>query len=116
MELEADESLGSTLQRDAAQSEILLAESDARTARYRRQLEAVQGAIAAKRKLKAAEARLQERRSALGFRGERPSFPNIELNAGIALFAAVVLSALYIALELSYTAQRAEYHRRSMGR
>jgi uncharacterized protein involved in exopolysaccharide biosynthesis len=75
--------------------------------------------------LSAAETRLQEARSALGYRGERlriidpgivperPSSPNIPLNVAIALLAAMVLSALYITLELSYTAQRAESTRRS---
>lgn len=149
-EIEADEALRSMLQRDAAQSEVLFESDDPRTERYRRQFESLRATIAAKRKLlaerlarmeelsfersasqtglKTAESRLQERRSALGFRGERlriidpgivperPSFPNIALNAGMALFAAAVLSALYLALELSYTVQRAEYHRRSIGR
>ena len=69
---------------------------------------------------------MQDVRSALGSRGERqrvidpgivperPSFPNIPLNVGIALFAAIVLSALGIALELSYTAQRKALNRRSI--
>ncbi len=75
---------------------------------------------------KAAEARLHEVRSALGSRGERlriidpgivperPSFPNMPLNVGIALFAALALSVLGVALELSYTAQRVESNRRAI--
>ena len=141
-ELEGDQALRSALQRDVAESEVLLPESDGRVERYRRQLESLQRSMAAKQKLlaertaridrltsertaaqavaKAAEARLQDVRAALGSRGERlriidpgivperPSFPNLPLNVGIALFASAVLSALGIALELSYTAQRAE--------
>jgi len=146
VELEADERLRATLQRELAESEVM-ADGD-RVAGYRRQLDPLQRSIAGKRKLlaersakmeqldsereaartaaKSADARLQEARSALGYRGERlrlidpgivperPSFPNIPLNALIALFAAAVLSVLYLVLELSYTTQRAESNRRSI--
>jgi capsular polysaccharide biosynthesis protein len=147
-ELEGEQELRSALQRELAESQVLFPESDARVERYRLQLESLQRKIAAKHKLLAgrtarmerltserataqavarvAETRLQEVRSALGFRGERlriidpgvvperPSFPNVPLNVGIALFAAVVLSLLGIALELSYTTQRAALSRRSI--
>src|SRR5262249_37091273 len=140
-EVEADQQLRSTLQREVAESEALLPENDARADRYRRHLASLQTRLSAKQKLlaersarleqlsaertgaeavaKTAEARLQDARSALGFRGERlriidpgivperPSFPNVPLNVGIALFAALVLSILSVLLELSYTAQRA---------
>ena len=133
-ELEGEQEVRSALQRELAESQVLLPENDARIERYRRQLESMQKSIAAKHKLlaertagmdrltseletaraaaKAAEARLQEVRSTLGFRGERlriidpgivperPSFPNIPLNVGISLFVALVLSVLGIGLEL----------------
>jgi len=147
-ELEGEQALQSTLKRELAESQVLLPENDGRVERYRRQLESVGRSMDAKHKLlaertarmdrlaserstaqagaKAAEARLQEVRSALGFRGERlriidpgivperPSFPNIPLNVGIALLAALALSVLGIALELSYSAQRVESNRRSI--
>jgi uncharacterized protein involved in exopolysaccharide biosynthesis len=81
---------------------------------------------AAQAAAKAAENRLQEVRSALGSRGERlriidpgivperPSSPNILLNMAIALFAALVLSAFYLVVEMSYVAERAESNRRSL--
>jgi uncharacterized protein involved in exopolysaccharide biosynthesis len=147
-ELEADQELRNSLQRDLASSLALLPDSDERTGRFRRQLDSLQQSIAAKYKLladrsarlnrlasertaaetaaKAAEARLQDVRSTLGSRGERlriidpgvaperPSFPNVPLNVGIALFAAFVLSVLGLMLEASYAAQRVEQSRRSI--
>ena len=144
-DLQSDEILKAALKRGLAESEVL-ADTD-RANGYRKQLESLQQKITSARKLfaersatldqlqaertaartmlSAAETRLQEARSALGYRGERlrvidpgivperPSSPNIPLNVGIALLAALVLSALYITLELSYRAQRAESTRRS---
>jgi uncharacterized protein involved in exopolysaccharide biosynthesis len=64
--------------------------------------------------LRAAEARLRDARSSSGYRGERlniidpgivperPSSPNTPLNVGAAIFAALVLSVLYIVLQASY--------------
>ena len=81
---------------------------------------------AAQAALESAETHLQEARSAQGYRGERlriidpgivperPSSPNLPLNVLVALFAAVILSLVYLALEVSYTEQRAESNRRSM--
>jgi uncharacterized protein involved in exopolysaccharide biosynthesis len=69
---------------------------------------------------------LQDARAAQGYRGERlriidpgvvperPSFPNTTLNVLLALVAALALSLLYIALEASYSEQRAESVRRSI--
>jgi capsule polysaccharide export protein KpsE/RkpR len=81
--------------------------------------------LAAERKsaqaaLKSAETHLEEVRSSAGYRGERlniidpgivperPSSPNIPLNVFAAVFAALVLSVLYILAEISFAAQRAE--------
>jgi capsular polysaccharide biosynthesis protein len=145
-ELDADEELRATLKRELVESEVI-AES-ARAETYRQNLDSLQRSIGAKEKLlaerssrlqqlasertaaqtadRAAESRLQEVRSALGFRGERlriidpgivperPSSPNIPLNVVIALFAALVLSVLYLVVELSYTAEKAESNRRSI--
>ena len=145
-ELESDEELRAALQRGLAESEVL-GDPD-RIGGYRRQLETLQRAVGAKRKLlaersarieklsferaaaeaaaKSAETRLQEARAAQGYRGERlriidpgvvperPSFPNLVLNGSIALFAALVLSLLYLAIEVSYAEQRAESNRRSI--
>jgi uncharacterized protein involved in exopolysaccharide biosynthesis len=144
-DVQSDETLKAALQRGLAEYEVL-GDADRATG-YRKQIESLQHKITSARKLladrsatldqllaertaartmlSAAETRLQEARSALGYRGERlriidpgivperPSSPNIPLNVGIALLAATVLSALYITLELSYTAQRAESTRRS---
>jgi uncharacterized protein involved in exopolysaccharide biosynthesis len=145
-EVESDQQLRSTLQRESLEYEVL-AEHE-RAQQYRRKLDSLQRSLAPKEKLlaarsarmeqltsertaaqtaaKAAEARLQEVRSALGSRGERlriidpgivperPSFPNIPLNALIALFAALVLSILYLVMEMSYAAEKAESNRRSI--
>jgi uncharacterized protein involved in exopolysaccharide biosynthesis len=92
-ELEADQELRSSLQRDLASSQALLPDSDERTGRFRRQLDSLQRSMASKYKqlaersarlnrlasertaaetaAKAAEARLQDVRSTLGSRGER---------------------------------------------
>ena len=81
---------------------------------------------AAQAAAKSADLRLQEVRSGLGSRGERlriidpgivperPSSPNIILNTLIALCAALVLSGLYLVVEMSYVAERAESNRRSI--
>jgi uncharacterized protein involved in exopolysaccharide biosynthesis len=145
-EVESDQQLRSTLQRESLEFEVL-AEHD-RAEQYRRKLDSLQRSLAAKEKLlaarsarmeqltsertaaqaaaKAAENRLQEVRSALGSRGERlriidpgivperPSFPNIPLNVVAALFAALILSILYLVVEMSYVAERAESNRRSI--
>ena len=146
-ELDSDEELRAALHRELVESEVLMDDVDgerqnARATRYRTQLEALQRTMAVKQRLlgersariarltseriaaqaaaKAAETRLQEARSELGFRGERlriidpgitperPSSPNIPLNMLLALFAAVVLSVLYLTLELTYSAERTE--------
>ncbi len=99
-ELDADEELRSTLQREVIESEVLIGPNDAegsenreRAERYRRQLESLTKSIAAKQKLlasrtarmdrlaaerkasqestKIAEARLQATRADLGTRGDR---------------------------------------------
>jgi capsular polysaccharide biosynthesis protein len=99
-ELDADEELRATLQREVVESEVLLGQKDAegseardRAERYRRQLESLTKSIAAKQSLlaartarldrlatdrkaaqeaaKIAEARLQATRADLGTRGER---------------------------------------------
>lgn len=145
-ELNADEELRATLQRELAESEVM-ADRD-RVDGYRKQLDSLRANIASKRKLLAdrsvrseqitseraaaqtamesAATRLQDARSSQGYRGERlliidpgivperPSSPNLLLNVLIALFAAVMLSLLYLALEVSYTEQRAESNRRSI--
>lgn len=154
-ELESDEELRATLQRELAESEVWMSEGSreagaarARAEGYRRQLESLRRAMAAKQKLlgaraarmahlaaertaaqaasKSAEARLQDARAGLGFRGERlriidpgivperPSSPNIPLNLGVALFGAAAISALYLTLELSYMAERADSARRAI--
>jgi len=144
-DLQSDETLKASLQRGLAEYEVL-GDTD-RANGYRRQIESLQSKMTAARKLladrsatldqllaerttaramlSAAETRLQEARSALGYRGERlriidpgivperPSSPNIPLNITIALLAAMILSALYITLDLSYAAQRAAATRRS---
>ncbi len=82
---------------------------------------------AAQAAAKAADARLQETRAEVGSRGERlriidpghhaperPSSPNIPLNVAIALFAAVVLSILYLVMQLSYATEKTEFNRRAM--
>jgi uncharacterized protein involved in exopolysaccharide biosynthesis len=146
VELDADEELRAAMQRELVESEVM-AEPE-RAEQYRRRLESLDRSLAAKQKMfaersaridqltfsrtaaqsaaKAADARLQEARSAQGFRGERlrildpgivperPSFPNTALNVAIALFAALVLSMLYLTLELSYAAQKALSNRRSI--
>ena len=145
-ELDSDEALRASLQRELAESEVL-AEHD-RAEQYRRQLDSLQRRIAPKQKLlaarsarieqltadrtaaqaasKSAELRLQEVRSGLGSRGERlriidpgivperPSSPDIILNTLIALFAALILSALYLVLEMSYAVEQADSNRRSI--
>jgi capsule polysaccharide export protein KpsE/RkpR len=154
-ELDSDEELRSILQRELVESDVSGAEADpegqsarARAERYRRQLESLQRNMAAKQRVlgersarierltmertaaqtaaKSAEARLQEARAELGFRGERlriidpgitperPSSPNIPLNLLIAFFTAAVLSVLYLVMELSYTAERTESARRAL--
>jgi len=144
VELESDEELRATLQRELAESEVMA--DGERSAGYARQLGTLQRQITAKRNLlaqrsarmdqltsdrtaaeaaaKLAEAHLQDARSAQGYRGERlriidpgivperPSQPNVLLNVLIALFAAIVLSLMYLALEASYTQQRIESNRR----
>ena len=145
-ELDSDEQLRASLQRELAESAVL--SENGRAEQYRRQLDSLQRQMAPKQRLfaarsarleqltsertaaqaaaKAAQARLQEVRSALGSRGERlriidpgivperPSFPNILLNVAIALFAALVLSVFSLAMEVSYAAERAESNRRSI--
>jgi capsule polysaccharide export protein KpsE/RkpR len=154
-ELDADEELRATLQREVVESEVLLGQKDAegseardRAERYRRQLESLTRSIAAKQSLlaartarmdrlaaerkaaqeaaTAAEARLQATRADLGTRGERlriidpgivperPSFPNIPLNALVAVFAGAVLSALYLMAQVTYAAQKAGSNRRAI--
>jgi succinoglycan biosynthesis transport protein ExoP len=144
-ELDADEELRAAMQRELVESEVM--SEPERAERYRRQLDSLNRGLAAKQKMlaersaridqlssartaaqaaaKAADARLQEARSAQGFRGERlrildpgivperPSFPNVLLNVVIALFAALVLSMLYLTLELSYAAEKTQSNRRS---
>jgi uncharacterized protein involved in exopolysaccharide biosynthesis len=109
-----------SLQRKIAGNRKLYAERSVRGEELSSERAAAQAA------LKSAEAHVQEARSSQGYRGERlriidpgivperPSSPNLPLNVLIALFAAVVLSLLYLALEVSYTGQRAESNRRSM--
>ena len=109
-----------SLQRQIAPKQKLLATRSARMEQLTSERTAAQAAA------KAAENRLQEVRSALGSRGERlriidpgivperPSSPNILLNMVIALFAALVLSAFYLVVEMSYVAERAESNRRSL--
>lgn len=143
-EVDSDEQLRATLQRESLEFEVL-AEHE-RAEQYRRKLDALQRSLAPRRKLlaarvarmeqlssertaaqasaKLAETRLQEVRSALGSRGERlriidrgivperPSSPSILLNTLIALFAALVLSTLYLVMEMTYTAERTESNRR----
>jgi uncharacterized protein involved in exopolysaccharide biosynthesis len=146
VELDADEELRAAIQRELVESQVM-SEPD-RAEQYRRQLDSLGRSLAAKQKLfaqrsaridqltsartaaqaaaKAADVRLQEARSAEGFRGERlrildpgivperPSFPNVLLNVVIASFAALVLSMLYLTLELSYAAEKTEQNRRSL--
>jgi uncharacterized protein involved in exopolysaccharide biosynthesis len=146
VELDADQELRATMQRELMESEVISEPERAQV--YRRQLDSLDKSLAVKQKLfaersaridqltsartaaqtaaKAADVRLQEARSAHGSRGERlrildpgivperPSFPNTPLNVVIALFAALVLSMLYLALELSYAAQMAQSNRRSL--
>jgi capsular polysaccharide biosynthesis protein len=145
-EVESDEELRATLQREVVEFEVL--GEHERAQQYQGKLEALHRSLAPKQKLlaertarmgqlnsertaaqaasKLAEARLQEVRSALGSRGERlriidpgitperPSSPNIPLNMLIALFAALVLSVLYVVVEMSYAAEKAESNRRSI--
>jgi capsular polysaccharide biosynthesis protein len=108
------------LERSIAAKQKLFAE---RSSRIEQLSSARASALAA---AKAADVRLQDTRSAKGSRGERlrlldpgivperPSFPNIPLNAVIALFATLVLSMLYLTLELSYASQMAQSKRRSL--
>ncbi len=109
-----------SLQRRIVPKQKLLAARSARLEQLTTERTAAQAAA------KAAENRLQEVRSGLGSRGERlriidpgivperPSSPNIPLNVAIALFAALVLSVLYLVVEMSYVAERTESNRRSI--
>src|SRR5262249_22753485 len=107
-------------QRSIAAKRKRLSERTARNAELMSERSAADAAA------KAAEKTLQDARASQGYRGERlriidpgvaperPSFPNTPLNVMLAVLAALALSMLYIALEVSYTAQRAESARRSL--
>ena len=102
-----------TLNRDTAEKEKLLAGRTARKERLSAQRTADQTALAA------IEQRVRETRNDLGYRGERltiidpgvvperPSSPNTPLNLSVALLLGLLLSLVYLALELSYQQQRA---------
>lgn len=108
------------LQRDMAVKQKLAGARSARMERLAAERAAAQAAA------KAADARLQEARAQMGSRGERlriidpgitperPSSPNIPLNIAIALFAAAVLSILYLVMQLSYAVEKTEFARRAM--
>jgi uncharacterized protein involved in exopolysaccharide biosynthesis len=146
IDLQADEKLRDVLERELAESEVIADEE--RASGYKRRLEPLRKSIEEKRRLvasraaqleqldadratarkasAAADTRLEEARSALGYRGERlrvidpgivperPSSPNILLNVLVALFAALVLSVMYLTIELGYATQRAESGRRAL--
>jgi uncharacterized protein involved in exopolysaccharide biosynthesis len=107
------------LDRSLTAKQRLFAERSARIDQLTAERAAAQAAA------KAADVRLQDARSAQGSRGERlrildpgivperPSYPNVFLNVAIALFAALVLSMLYLTLELSYEAEKTQSNRRS---
>jgi capsular polysaccharide biosynthesis protein len=109
-----------SVQRRLAPKQKLLAARAARLEQLTADRTAAQAAA------KAAEVRLADVRSGLGSRGERlriidpgivperPSSPDIPLNVLIALFAAVVLSLLYLVMETTYAAERADSNRRSI--
>jgi len=102
-----------TLNRDTAEKEKLLAGRTARKQRLTAQRTADQTALAA------IEQRVRETRNDLGYRGERltiidpgvvperPSSPNTPLNLSVALLLGLLLSLVYLAVELSYQQQRA---------
>jgi uncharacterized protein involved in exopolysaccharide biosynthesis len=101
------------LNHDTAAKEKLLAERTARKERLSAQRTADQTALAA------IEQRVRETRNDLGYRGERltiidpgvvpeqPSSPNTPLNLSAALLLGLLLSLVYLALELSYQQHRA---------
>lgn len=102
-----------TLNRDTAEKEKLLAGRTARKERLSSQRTADQTALAA------IEQRVRETRNDLGYRGERltiidpgvvperPSSPNTALNLSTALLLGLLLSMVYLALELGYQEHRA---------
>ena len=102
-----------TLNRDTAEKEKLLAGRTARKERLSAQRTADQTALAA------IEQRVRETRNDLGYRGERltiidpgviperPSSPNTPLNLSVALLLGLLLSLVYLALEMNYRQQHA---------
>jgi uncharacterized protein involved in exopolysaccharide biosynthesis len=106
-----------TVDREAAQREKVLAERNA----HRDDLAAARKA--AQESLATAAARLRTARSEAGFRGERltvidpgvvperPSWPNVPLNAGAALLLGIFLPVLYLAFEMNYREQRVRHSR-----
>jgi uncharacterized protein involved in exopolysaccharide biosynthesis len=146
IDLQSDEKLRDVLERELTESEVIADRE--RAEGYRKRLEPLRRSIGEKRRLlaqrsvlleqldaeratarkasAAADTRLEEARSALGYRGERlrvidpgivperPSSPNIVLNVLVALFAALALSVMYLTIELGYATQRAESNRRAI--
>jgi uncharacterized protein involved in exopolysaccharide biosynthesis len=108
------------LQQEITRTQKLLAERSSRRDQLQAERKGAQAAY------EAAENRLRETRSSIGYRGERlkiidpgivperPSSPNIPLNVGAALLIGFAGSLLYLTLELSYRAQKAESLRRSL--